>query len=448
MLRPDGKLNVDLLRKEIASDVSLHDRYRAEDAMKKRAIHSSELVRCRAYSTLYLRLDSTRLDSLLCRRAILTNRSFFFSFTKNSGQNYEEFRNLVLASQLKPVNQEEMSQLFSGGGGGGDAATVGSIKSRVGNCGAMNKAFNIGYRGNSGGSGGIGGIGGSYDPSMAAADRGRAALATSSFSQSSPSDTAKAGGGRGSLFDQSTPAELEGLDWKQLQKKMAKKGSKKSSKKTSKGKKSSGGASLPPSSPPSKINPLQFEREWRRSCTDAASTAQYLLRTEIIGDDDGDGEDYSLRPCSSAGSKRRLILRPEEAPRTVFKVEIGSDIMGDILSALAYLCRFSSSSSSSLKPDLATEAETGTGSNDDTVMSSFSPSFAYRWMISMTKCGRFGLNVSFLTEEQKQDVEFILALLEQHRIDGKVDLDDDETDKLCGGCFTEEDIMRLGELYK
>ena len=68
-------------------------------------------------------------------------------------------------------------------------------------------------------------------------------------------------------------------------------------------------------------------------------------------------------------------------------------------------------------------------------------------MISMTKCGRFGLNVSFLTEEQKQDVAFILALLEQHRIDGKVD-DDDETDRHCGGSFTEEDIMRLGELYK
>ena len=385
-------------------------------------------------------LSTTRLYSLLCRHSH-QSLSFVPSFIKNPGQNYEEFRNLVLASQLKPVNQAEMSQLFSGGGGGGgDAATVGSIKSRVGNGGAMNKTFNTGYRGNSGG---IGGIGGSYDPSMAAADRGRAALVTS-FSPSSPSDTAKAGGGRGSLFDQSTPAELEGLDWKQLQKKMAKKGSKKSSKKTSKGKKSSGGASLP-SSPPSKINPLRFEREWRRSCTDAASTAQYLLRTESIGDDDGDGEDYSLRPCSSAGSKRRLILRPEEASRTVFKVEIGSDIMGDILSAMIYLCRFSSSSSS-LTPDLATEAETGTGNNDDNVMSSFSPSFAYRWMISMTKCGRFGLNVSFLTEEQKQDVEFILALLEQHRIDGKVD--DDGTDKCCSGSFTEEDIMRVRELYK
>ena len=62
MLCPDGKLNVDLLRKEIASDVSLHDRYRAEDAMKKRAIHSSELVpRCRAQYSIN---DLTRLPSL------------------------------------------------------------------------------------------------------------------------------------------------------------------------------------------------------------------------------------------------------------------------------------------------------------------------------------------------------------------------------------------------
>jgi len=401
MLLPNGKLNVDLLRKEIASDVSLHDRYRAEDAMKKRAIHSS--------------------------------------------QNYDEFRNLVLASQLKPVNQAEMSQLFSGGGGGGggggDASTVGSIKSRVGNSGAMNKAFNIGHRGDSGDIGGgvgsgVGGIFGSHDPSMAAAERGRAVLAALS-SQSSPSVTAKAGGG-GSLFDQSNPAELEGLNWKQLQKKMTKKQGRKSSKKTNKGKKSSGEASSP-----FKINPLQFEREWRRSCTDAASTAQYLLRTESVGDGD---YMYSMQPCSSVGSKRRLVLRPEEASRTVFKVELGSDIMGDILSALAYLCGSSSSSSSS-KDDLVTDEVDGNGNhNDDVISSSSSPSFVYRWMISITRCGRFGLNVSFLTEAQKQDVEYVLASLEQH-IDGK----GDETDECCGGgssSFTEEDIMRVRELYK
>ena len=42
VLLPDGRLNTDHLRKEVASDVSLDDRYRAEDAMKKRAIHSCE----------------------------------------------------------------------------------------------------------------------------------------------------------------------------------------------------------------------------------------------------------------------------------------------------------------------------------------------------------------------------------------------------------------------
>lgn len=75
MLCPDGKLNVDLLRKEIASDVSLHDRYRAEDAMKKRAIHSSELVpRCRAQYSIY----STPFFA-----AILTNRSLSFHRMSN-----------------------------------------------------------------------------------------------------------------------------------------------------------------------------------------------------------------------------------------------------------------------------------------------------------------------------------------------------------------------------
>jgi len=44
MLLPDGRLNSDLLRKQVTSDVSLDDRYRAEDAMKKRSIHSCEFL--------------------------------------------------------------------------------------------------------------------------------------------------------------------------------------------------------------------------------------------------------------------------------------------------------------------------------------------------------------------------------------------------------------------
>jgi len=362
------------------------------------------------------------------------------------GKNYDEFRNLVLASQLKPVNQAEMSQLFSGGSGG-DASAVGSIKSRVGNAGAMNKAFNIGHRGDGGiGSGGgvsnVGGgiLGGSYDPSMAAAQRGRAVLAAAS----STTSTAKRGGG--SLFDQSNPAELEGLDWKQLQKKMAKKG-KRSSKKTIKAQKLSRmhvGMAAPSASSPPNINPQQFEREWRRSCTDAAATARYLLRTDSLVD--GATGDGSVRPRPMAGSKRRLVLRPEEASRTVFKVELGSDVMGDILAALVHLCRLPPPPPSSLGGGLAAGEEYSSSNNSDacTGRLSFRPSFVYRWMIAMTKCGRFGLNISFLTGEQKQDVEYIVATLEKHIGGGDDAADDDEC---CGG-FTEEDVMRVRELYK
>ena len=356
----------------------------------------------------------------------------------------------MLASQLKPVNQAEMAQLFSGGG---DASTVGSIKSRVGNAGAMNKAFNISHRGDSGSNGGVGGIlGGLYDPSVAAADRGRAVLASSA---SAPSDTIRSstkrdgGRGGGSLFDQSNPAELEGLDWKQLQKKMTRKG-KKTCKKTNKtSKKTSGTAPSSSSSPTkSRFNAQQFEREWRRSCTDASSTARYLLRTESL-DDDGAVQDDSVQPSPSVRSKRRLVLRPEEASRTVFKVELGSDIMGDILAALAHLCRLASSASlpSSLDDDGQESDTEGGNSNNDEV--SFRPSFVYRWMIAMTKCGRFDLNVSFLTGEQKQDVELIVATLEKCVDESRCDDDatdgDDDDDR---GGFTEEDVMRIRELYK
>ena len=358
----------------------------------------------------------------------------------------------MLASQLKPVNRAEMSQLFSGGGGGGDASTVGSIKSRVGNVGAMNKAFNVGHRGGSGGgssNGGIGGIlGGLYDPSVAAADRGKAVLASSASAPSSTTarSTAKRDGGnsrgRGSLFDQSNPAELEGLDWKQLQKKMARKG-KKIPKKTNKASKKTSGTAPSSSSSPtkSKFNAQQFEREWRRSCTDAPSTARYLLRTESL-DDDGAVQDDSVQPPLSVRSKRRLVLRPEEASRTVFKVELGSDIMGEILAALTHLCRLASASlPSSLDDD---GQATDTDSNNNGV--SFRPSFVYRWMIAMTKCGRFDLNVSFLTGEQKQDVEYIVAILEKYVDESRCD--DDTTDGDDDGGFTGEDVMRVRELYR
>ena len=40
ILTSDGTLNVDLLSKEIAHDLAKDERYKAEDSMKKRAVHT------------------------------------------------------------------------------------------------------------------------------------------------------------------------------------------------------------------------------------------------------------------------------------------------------------------------------------------------------------------------------------------------------------------------
>lgn len=40
----DGNLDIELLSKEIAGDLSFDSKYRNEDSMKKRAIHASKSV--------------------------------------------------------------------------------------------------------------------------------------------------------------------------------------------------------------------------------------------------------------------------------------------------------------------------------------------------------------------------------------------------------------------
>lgn len=65
---PNGKVNVSLIQREIAQDLSADARYHAEDCMKKRAIHMSK--------------------------------------------DYDEFKSFVSCSQLKPVPSHEMGQLF------------------------------------------------------------------------------------------------------------------------------------------------------------------------------------------------------------------------------------------------------------------------------------------------------------------------------------------------
>lgn len=67
---PDGSLNVSFLERDIAKDLQSHQQYRAEDEMKKRAIHASS--------------------------------------------NYDEFKAFVKCSRQNPVSKLEINQLFNG----------------------------------------------------------------------------------------------------------------------------------------------------------------------------------------------------------------------------------------------------------------------------------------------------------------------------------------------
>ncbi len=65
---PDGRINLSRIEREISNGMTEEDRFSAEDSMKKRAVHMS--------------------------------------------RDYDEFKNFVSASQLKPVQSSEMGELF------------------------------------------------------------------------------------------------------------------------------------------------------------------------------------------------------------------------------------------------------------------------------------------------------------------------------------------------
>eukprot|EP00986_Skeletonema_menzelii_P005277 scaffold1891_cov139-Skeletonema_menzelii.AAC.2 len=69
-INKDGSLNVSMLERQVREDMAIYTKSRAEDGMKKRALHTS-------------------ID-------------------------YDEFKNLVSASQLKPIGRRDVSSLFNG----------------------------------------------------------------------------------------------------------------------------------------------------------------------------------------------------------------------------------------------------------------------------------------------------------------------------------------------
>jgi hypothetical protein len=140
-----------------------------------------------------------------------------------------------------------------------------------------------------------------------------------------------------------------------------------------------------------------FLREWKRYCPTAKATLAFLTRTD------------SSRPLEN-----QLILKPDVICKEYFSADIDSDVLGDIIEALYLLI------------DMNKAVETPSASNDDyendscreaTVTAELLSSeanvslFIYNWLKSLSSCGRFGLNISFLMLDQRLKLKEVCSFL-------------------------------------
>ena len=144
-------------------------------------------------------------------------------------------------------------------------------------------------------------------------------------------------------------------------------------------------------------DPLQFEREWKLVCRSKMQTLKYLTASygeELVSDD----------TCTSIAIPNRLRIEPEHAPDMLCRVEMDPGIMGDILTALDCLVT------------IGNTGEQKGAQGEGIVFVGENPvlqSFVFRWMRSITRCGRFSLNIEFLNDDKKRSIQSILRFIEE-----------------------------------
>ena len=163
-------------------------------------------------------------------------------------------------------------------------------------------------------------------------------------------------------------------------------------------------------------NSLELEREWKSMCRNKLQTLQYLTAGRRDQDLTQGGKQSCVddnAPNITITIPNMLRLSPEQVSECLCRVEMESGMMGDILIALEFLI------SLSLVFDRATHVDTSAekrpifmGETSDIV------NFAYRWLRSISLCGRFSLNAEFLNDVQKQCAESILQVMEHELNDG------------------------------
>jgi hypothetical protein len=317
---PDGRINVSKLEREIANELANDSRFIAEDGMKKRAVHMSH--------------------------------------------DYNEFRNFVAASQLKPVQSSEMGQLF-----------VQQQSTRSSNCAVSKSRSRIG-------------------PNKVCREKDNQII--HDFDLPSKFD-------RMSIHKKKNGHGLKTLD------------------------------TTKHSAP---RNAMELEREWRKWCKTPVSTLKYLLLPSGSLPAKMSVEELTVE------EEKHIPVVPTDlrlSPETVARfcrVEMDSSMMEAVLEALHYY----------MSLILCKDLGNSKGSTDDIIHStsgsiSIAPwNFIYMWIMSITKCGRFDLNVDFFEAKHNNFISSTLKNLEK-----LVDGNESEGRNLM---FTGKNIASLQKKYR
>ena len=167
-------------------------------------------------------------------------------------------------------------------------------------------------------------------------------------------------------------------------------------------------------------NAMEFEKEWNLY----RHSSYHIMKYLTLSYDDQIQEAVAMvnNMVDPLDIPNQLRIVPEYISQSIFKVEINPIILGEIIEALEHYLQS--------KP-----------TTDETMIS-----FVYRWIKGLSKCGRFELNLDFLTKKQKDCVASILDTLGKHIIDSHDSHGADNKDVTA--VFDEESYTHLRLLYK
>jgi hypothetical protein len=408
IIQPNGQINIAVLQNEIIQDISNDSQYSAENEMKKRAVHTS--------------------------------------------QDYSEFQNFVKCSQLKPVPSQQMGELFvqrktgrsaegcaegcaDGNGIKNSSRSSNNSGSRQNKFYSISKNDLIGKR-----------IANLMNDISEQENSVRKPKTEVSDNDGNCEITQQQQDVNDNLIIESkSPASTIALNQilnqsiKSTSTTNSKKKKKENAKPQTKTSHRITKAKLNQIKRPR--NAMEFEKEWKCYCHSNQNIISYLTMSEE--------DDVTMLSTAKASSSvtvmsnlsipEKLRNDPLQVSNTIFHVEINSSIMGGIIEALELLLLSIHDNDNNDDDNNGNDGDASIASSAVTTRRFRSFIFVYQWMLAMTKCGRFGLNIQFVNQRQQQCIESILDILDQYNSTsisiGRID------------SFDQNDIQQLSQLY-